>query len=138
MDGTEKVVKHLEMIQAIIHRLGNNSFLAKGGSVTILVAAMVLVAKQDLQNPYIVLLLLLLIVRFWILDGYFIWQERLFRQVYEEIRQQDDTDFKMNVGKHRNKPKCNRISAFFSQTLLIFYLIEVCFVCAIAYFFYKK
>lgn len=82
MTGTEKVVKHLEMIQTIINRLGNNSFLAKGGSVTILVAAMVLVAKQDLQNPSIILVLLLLIVRFWILDGYFLWQERLLRQVF--------------------------------------------------------
>ena len=138
MTGTEKVVKHLEMIQSIINRLGNNSFLAKGGSVTILVAAMVLVAKQDLPNPYIVLVLLLLIVIFWILDGYFLWQERLFRQVYEEIRQQDDTDFKMDVGKHRKKPKCSRKSAIFSQTFLIFYLIEALFVCAIAYFLGRK
>ena len=138
MSGTEKVVKHLDMIQTIINRLGNNSFLAKGGSVTILVAAMILVAKQDLQNPYIVLVILLLIVRFWILDGYFLRQERLFRQVYEEIRQQTDTDFSMDVGKHRNKPKCNWVSSIFSITLLIFYLIDVIFVCTIAYFFYQK
>ena len=138
MTGTEKVVKHLEMIQTIINRLGNNSFLAKGGSVTILVAAMVLVAKQDLPNPCIVLVLLLLIVRFWILDGYFLWQERLFRKVYEEIRQQDDTDFKMDVGKHKKKRECSRRSAIFSQTLLIFYSIEILFVCAIAYLLYKK
>ena len=135
MDGTEKVVKHLKMTQAIINRLGNNSFLLKGGSLIILVAAMVLIAKEDLQNPYIVLVFLLPIVGFWILDGYFLWQERLFRQVYEEIRQQADTDFKMDLGKHRNKPKCSWISAIFSITLIIFYLIEILFVGAIAYFF---
>ena len=135
MDGTEKVVKHLKMIQAIINRLGNNSFLLKGGSLIILVAAMILIAKEDLQNPYIVLVLFLPIAGFWILDGYFLWQERLFRQVYEEIRQQADTDFKMDLGKHRNKPKCSWISAIFSITLIIFYLIEILFVGAIAYFF---
>ena len=27
MNGTEKVVKHLEMTQAVINRLGRNSFL---------------------------------------------------------------------------------------------------------------
>ena len=135
MNGTEKVVKHLEMTQAVINRLGRNSFLLKSWSMTILVAAMVLIARENLQNQYFVLVLLLPVVGFWILDGYFLWQERLFRQVYDDIRQQTDTDFKMDVGKHKDKPKCNRGSAIFSETLVIFYLIEVFFVGAIAYFF---
>ena len=135
MDGTEKVVKHLEMTQAVINRLGSNSFLLKSWSMTILVAAMVLIARENLQNQYFLLALFLPIVGFWILDGYFLWQERLFRQVYEDIRQQADTDFKMDLGKHRNKPKCSWISAIFSITLIIFYLIEILFVGAIAYFF---
>ena len=134
MNGTEKVVKHLEMTQAVINRLGRDSFLLKSWSMTILVAAMVLIAREDLANQYFVLALFLPVVGFWILDGYFLWQERLFRQVYEEIRQQDDTDFKMDLGKHRNKPKCSWMSAIFSVTLVIFYLIETLFVGVIAYF----
>ena len=134
MNGTEKVVKHLEMTQAVINRLGRNSFLLKSWSMTILVAAMVLIAREDLANQYFVLALFLPVVGFWILDGYFLWQERLFRQVYEEIRQQDDTNFKMNLGKHRNKPKCSWMSAIFSVTLVIFYLIETLFVGVITYF----
>ena len=135
MNGTEKVVKHLEMTQAVINRLGRNSFLLKSWSMTILVAAMVLIARENLQNQYFVLVLLLPVVGFWILDGYFLWQERLFRQVYEEVRQQSDTDFKMDLGKHRDKPKCSWISAIFPVTLIIFYFIEGLFVCAIAYIF---
>ena len=135
MNGIEKVVKHLEMTQSVINRLGRNSFLLKSWSMTILVAAMVLIAKHDLQSPYFALLLLIPIVGFWILDGYFLWQERLFRQVYEEVRQQTDTDFKMDLGKHKGKPKCSWLSAIFSVTLIIFYLIEALFVGAIAYFF---
>lgn len=135
MNGTEKVVKHLEMTQAVINRLGRNSFLLKSWSMTILVAAMVLIGKEGQQNSYSALVLFLPIVGFWILDGYFLWQERLFRQVYEEIRQQEDTDFKMDLGKHRNKPKCSWGASIFSVTLVIFYLIEVAFVCAIAYLF---
>ena len=134
MNGIEKVVKHLEMTQAVINRLGRNSFLLKSWSMTILVAAMVLIAKEDLQNPYIVSVLFLPVVGFWILDGYFLWQERLFREVYEEIRQQDDTDFKMDLGKQKNKAKCSWGASIFSVTLVIFYLIEIAFVCAIAYF----
>ena len=135
MSGIEKVVKHLEITQAVINHLGRNSFLLKSWSMTILVAAMVLIAKEHLQNQYFVLSLFLPIAGFWILDGYFLWQERLFRQVYEEIRQQSDTDFKMDLSKHRGKPKCSWISAIFSITLVIFYLIEVLFVGAIGYFF---
>ena len=135
MNSTEKVVKHLEMTQAVINRLGRNSFLLKSWSMTILVAAMVLIARENLQNQYFILVLFLPIVGFWVLDGYFLWQERLFRQVYDEIREQTDTDFKMDLGKHKDKPKCSRWSATFSQTLILFYLIEILFVLAVAYFF---
>ena len=88
---------------------------------------MVLIARYDLQNSYIVLAFILPILGFWILDGYFLWQERLFREVYDEIRQQDDTDFKMAVMKHRDKPNCSWASAVFSVTLVVFYLAEVLF-----------
>ncbi len=127
MNGIEKVVKHLELIQNVINRLGRNSFLLKGWSMTIIVAAMVLIARHDLQNPYLILVLLFPILGFWILDGYFLWQERLFRKVYDEIRVQSDTEFKMDVMKHRDKPKCSWRSSMFSVTLLIFYGVEVLF-----------
>ena len=135
MNGTEKVVKHLEMTQSVINRLGRNSLLLKSWSMTILVAAMVLIARENLENRYFVLVLFLPVVGFWILDGYFLWQERLFRKVYDEIREQTETNFEMNLGKHRSKPKCSWISAVFSITLVIFYFIEVLFVGAIAYLF---
>ncbi len=125
MDGTEKVVKHLEMTQAVINRLGSNSFLLKSWSMTIIVTAVVLIARYDIQNPFIILTLIIPTIGFWILDGYFLWQERLFRKIYDEVRCQFDTDFKMDVMKHKNKPKCGWVSAMFSVTLNIFYLVEV-------------
>ena len=131
MNGTEKVVKHLEMTQAVINRLGSNSFLVKSWSMTVIVAAMVLIARQNIQNPYFVLVLILPALGFWILDGYFLWQERLFRQVYNEIRTQSDTDFEMNPRKHKNKPKCSWLSAFFSLTLVIFYIVEIAFIISV-------
>ena len=93
--------------------------------MTVIVTAMVLIARHDLQNPCIILSLIIPILGFWILDGYFLWQERLFRKVYDDVRTQADTDFKMDVMKHKNKPKCSWISAMFSITLNIFYLAEV-------------
>ena len=125
MNGTEKVVEHLKMTQAIINRLANNCVLVKGWSMTIILAVMVLITKHEIQSPYFVPVFLILPI--WILDGYFLRQERLFRQVYSEIRVQSDTDFEMNPTKHRNKPKCSRLSAFFSLTLVIFYSVEIAF-----------
>ena len=127
MNGTEKVVEHLKMIQAVIDRLGRNSLWVKAWSLALIVAAMALIAKHDVQNPYFVLALVLLVLGFGILDGYFLWQERLFRKVYDDIRIQSDTDFQMDPLKHRNKPKCNWLSAIFSVTLVIFYLLEIAF-----------
>ena len=128
MNGTEKVVKHLEMTQAVINRLGRNGFWIKSWSIILIVAAMVLIAKQDIQNSYFVLVLILPALGFWILDGYFLRQERLFRQIYSEIRVQSDTEFEMNPTKHKNKPKCSWITAVFSPTLVIFYIVEIVFI----------
>ena len=65
MDAAEKVVKHLEMTQAIINRLGSNSFQLKGWSMILIVAAMVLLARYDLQNPAIILTFILPVLGFW-------------------------------------------------------------------------
>ena len=125
MNGTEKVVKHLEMTQAVINRLANNCVLVKGWSMTIILAVMVLITKHEIQSPYFVSAFFILPI--WILDGYFLWQERLFRQVYGEVRVQSNTDFEMNPMKHKNKPKCSWLFAIFSPTLAIFYSVEVLF-----------
>jgi hypothetical protein len=41
-----------------------------------------------------------LLVVFWILDGYFLWQERLFREVYNHVIKKDEKgiDVVMNPG----------------------------------------
>ncbi len=118
MNGTEKVVKHLEMMQAVINRLARNSFLLKNWSMTILVAAMVLIAKPDLPNPYFNFGVFIPIMGFWGLDGYFLMQERRFREIYKEIRQQEDTDFEMNPKKHKKSHNVVGYLHFFQSRLL--------------------
>ena len=127
----DQVVKHLEMIQGVVNRLGHDSFLVKGWSMALLVAAMFFLTRvthPDSWTAYIVLALLIPVFGFWVLDGYFLWQERLFQKVYNEIRKQESTDFAMNIMKHRDKLKCNWPSAIFSLTLFIFYGVEIIFV----------
>ena len=126
MSGAEKVSEHLKIIQAVISRLASNSFLIKGLSLTLIVAGMVLIAMKDLEKPYLVFPLLFPVLVFWFLDGYFLWQERLFRKIYDEVRIQSDTDY--NMGVERHKPEVRQLRATFSTTLMLFYLVEVAIV----------
>ena len=127
MNGTEKVVEHLKMIQAVINRLGRNSLWVKTWSLSLIVAALILIAVHYVHRPHFCFMLIPFILGFWILDGYFLWGERLFRKVYDDIRVQSDTDFQMDLFKHRDEPKCSWVSAIFSITLVIFYIIEIAF-----------
>ena len=91
------------------------------------ITAAIILDRKTGYYPYGTLFLIPCILGFWVLDGYFLWQERLFRRVYDEVRVQFDTDFQMDPLKHRDKPKCSWVSAIFSVTLVIFYLIEIAF-----------
>ena len=142
MNGTEKVVKHLEMIQAVIKRMAINSFFVKGASLLLVITSQVLFATYAFsifhEHSYIhgeysfvftvAVVLIFLVLGFWILDGFFLWLERLFRYHYDAVRQQEDTDFNMNVGIHNNKSFSSWGSAIFSVTLVIFYTIEIIFI----------
>ena len=80
MNETEKVVEHLKMIQAVIDRLGRNGFWVKTWSLALIVAATILIAIYYVHLPYFSLILIPFVLAFWILDGYFLWGERLFRK----------------------------------------------------------
>ena len=128
MSKEEKVIRHLEMIQGVINRLGHDSFLIKGWSTAILAAGVIFIARNEIQNGYFLLLFPIIVIGFWILDGYFLQQERLFREIYNDVRKQETTDFAMDIGKHINKKKCKHLKCVFSKTLNIFYGVELLFV----------
>lgn len=112
--------KHLEMIQAIIKRMAKNSFLLKGWSITLVTALFALAAK-DKTESYIVLAYFPCIM-FWVLDGYFLWQERLFRKLYDaiRIRNEDSIDFSMDTSPFLTQVESWR-NVCLSKTLLIFH-----------------
>lgn len=134
MNNSDRVVKHLEMIQGVVTRLGTNSFLLKGWSMTVLVAGSLLMVRLRPDEPLLALTLLLPVIGFWLLDAYFLWQERLFRDEYNRVRDQDKTDFAMNPMQHRNKPKRSWSSTFFSVTLVLFYVMEIAFASTLVFF----
>ncbi|MDD4352660.1 MAG: hypothetical protein PHU71_06850 [Candidatus Gracilibacteria bacterium] len=105
MDIEEKRIKHLEMIQGVINRLAGNSFAIKGWSIT-LVSALIAIAVDKSDGKFIFIALLPAAI-FWILDGYFLWQERLFRELHNAVRlgQKDkaEDNFTMDTSLYLDK-----------------------------------
>lgn len=112
--------KHLEMIQGVVNRLAQSSFLLKGWSV-LLVSALFALAAGGSQ-PLFVYLAYFPVIAFWVLDGYFLWQERLFRALYDYVRtlDEDDIDFSMNISIVRDRVAPWR-DVILSKSLLIFH-----------------
>ena len=73
--------KHLEFIQNVITRMNTNSFLIKGWMVTLVSALFALAAKDS--DPRYVLVTFIAIPVFWLLDGFYLSQERQYRGLYD-------------------------------------------------------
>lgn len=116
----EKKLAHLEMIQGVVNRLSNNSSLLKGWSV-ILVSALFALAAGGTQI-YFVYLAYFPAFAFWVLDGYFLHQERLFRKLYDHIRavDEEEIDFSMNTAIVNDQVD-SWFRVTFSKTLCIFH-----------------
>ena len=116
----EKKLKHLEMLQAVISRMANNSFRLKGWNVVLVSAIFVLASSES--KSQIVCLAYLPTAVFWLLDGYFLRQERLFRKLYDKVRVmgEDDIDFSMNTMPI-DKDVASWLRAAVSRTLLLFH-----------------
>ena len=97
--------KHLELIQGVVNRLSTNSFLLKGWSVVLVSALFALSAPN--ADPSFIFLAYIPAFIFWGLDGYFLLQERLFRDLYNHVRVLDESeiDFSMDTTRFRSGEK---------------------------------
>lgn len=113
-------IKHLEFLQNVITRMNSNSFLLKGWTVTI-VSAVFAVSKKDSDYRFLAIAYIS-IVTFWILDGYFLSQERQYRGLYKKVINIDRNaiDFSMNASEF-NVGKNKWFNSMLSITLRIFY-----------------
>jgi hypothetical protein len=117
---SEKKIKHLEFIQNIIMRMSNHSFLLKGWSVTIVSALFALAAKDS--NPKFVLISYIVIVMFWVLDGFFLSTERKYRDLFNTVRSKTESeiDFDLNISTYKTFSN-GWLATIFSKTLFPFY-----------------
>lgn len=130
-------IKHLEFIQLTITRMGVNSFLLKGWTITI-IAALFAFASKDAKNFDLALIAEISTLIFWLLDGYFLRQERLFRRLYDQVREKkpSEIDFSMNTGR-LEAVQTKLFNCITSKTLAIFYL-SLLILISIAFFLIKK
>ncbi|UTC56083.1 MULTISPECIES: hypothetical protein [Treponema] len=111
--------KHLELIENIISRMANCSFLIKGWTLTIVAAVFGLAAKDS--NIKFIIIAYIIIPCFWILDAFYLSKERQYRSLYDKVRKSSDSDFSMNTSEFNNG-KNTWINTIYSKTLNLFYI----------------
>lgn len=116
--------------------MNSNSFLIKGWAVTIASAIYALAAK-DANNDYIGVTYLAAII-FWGLDGYYLSQERQYRDLYKEVsrKKEDNIDFLMDASDF-NKGKNTWGCSFFSKTVWPVYAVVIV-ISVLVMFVFKK
>jgi hypothetical protein len=112
-------VRHLELIQAVITRFSTTSFIIKGWSLTVSGALYGYTVSHLTWR--LALVALFPVVPFWYLDTFFLYHERLFRCLYDDVRLNNSAiePFAMHIGAYKSFPAWR--SAATSVTLSVFY-----------------
>ena len=114
--------------------MAGNLFFLKGWAITLIAALFALAAKDT--NPKYVFIAYCPLLIFWILDGYFLSQERQYRDLYNDVRLRDEKniDFSMDASVYRDNPRNRWVRSMCSPTLLWFYVPLTLLMTAVAYF----
>jgi len=109
---------HLQFLQTTIARFAADSFRVKGWSVALITGAIALAAGSS--NAQFIYLAYFPSIVFWVLDGFFLYQEKLYREKYDQVRvlPDKDIDFSMTVQSATFRDWCSTI---LSKTLLMFH-----------------
>lgn len=93
----ENKIKHLEMIESIIERMGSNSFQLKGWAVTLVSIIGALAARETDRRFF--LLAFIPLIAFWAIDAYYLQCERKYKELYKQVRtkKEEDIDFDMTT-----------------------------------------
>ncbi|MBR1535434.1 MAG: hypothetical protein IJ630_00675 [Treponema sp.] len=90
----EIVHKELDLIQNVIQRMANNSFLIKGWTITLFVGLISFFKLSNLSDIILGICLLLIVFSFYYLDAFFLWTERKYRDLYKDvIQKRQNQDF---------------------------------------------
>jgi predicted transglutaminase-like protease len=114
--------QHLEFIHNTINRLSDKSVQLK--AITITLTAGLLAVYASTPKIFLIYITIPQIAFFWLLDSYYLQQERKFRGIYNDVSGVTAINtiicYEMPTQKY-NKGKYNFFSCFFSISKLLFF-----------------
>ncbi len=118
--------KEIDLIQGVINRMANNSFMLKGWLIS-LIAVVLALSKDSLlscDTNMILLILCFPIIIFWYLDAFFLHREKCYRELYDWViknrMSSNENLYSLDFRPHKKKVK-SIFRIMFSQTLFPFY-----------------
>jgi len=117
---------YLTMIQSIISRMANNSFLIKGWAMTIVSSILALAVTRGL-NHSIYIVSTVVTIAFCFLNCIYLRTERLYRNLYKKVQKEGMQDlnqvkyFNLDTSECKNK-NTRLIKVFMSNSIWPFYL----------------
>lgn len=129
----ENKIAHLGFIQSVIERMANNSAAIKGWSMGIVAAIIGLgiVGKgqmSDIANWIVFGCSCVIIIVMWLLDSFYLYQEKLYRELYGLIKDKNDKDidFSMDARRKTILQQKGKAPCYFAviknRTIMPFYL----------------
>ncbi len=108
-------IAHLEMVQAVISRMAANSFALKALAVALTAGVLAFTGAAREPSPLIVFAALVPVAMFWVLDARYLRLERLFRRLYDAVREGDAMPFAMDTSAYEGREQHTlRIAASWS------------------------
>jgi hypothetical protein len=126
--GKENILhKEIDLIQGVITRMANNSFLLKGWIVS-LIAVLLAITDQTIvatKLTYFTFILILPVIVFWYLDAFFLHKEKCYRKLYNwTISNRTTSDehlYSLDYTRFKNEEKSLLNIMFTNKTLYLFY-----------------
>ena len=119
---------HLGYIQAVINRMGQNSFQAKTWCITVICALLVfyLGQPQTVERANCIVIAIAAVILFGVLDVYYLYLERGYRQLYNiaaelKIPEEPINDYDMRIPRSE-RGVLKFFCAFLSPSTGLFYL----------------
>ncbi|MDR3714518.1 MAG: hypothetical protein P4L51_17025 [Puia sp.] len=88
LEKQDNLHKELDLIQSVISRMAHNSFLIRGWAMTLLSALFAFGKDSILTKPdgaYYLAVIVLILIPFWWLDSFYLFQERIYRKIYRKV-----------------------------------------------------
>lgn len=126
-------LEEIKIVQGIINRMATNSFMIKGWTITLVVISL-LIDGKDIHCAVAFLPWLV----FWILDAYYLRQERCYRKLYEWliVNRKDSLNqlFDMNAESRFGHEVDGILYIMISKTLLPIYGVILVLIIILSYY----